>query len=294
MLFGEETSGGVGMFGWYAAATPVILAIGAGIKWGWDKWQERRNKGREEQKADRKDTIEEWASFSRALQASHEQEKIRSREKEVEYEKEMKGLKGDYDKELKDLKDGYNKELKDLKDGYNKELKDLQAGYVKDIAGLRDRFHNCELERVRQDGVLTNLQSAFRRMQERTGGEAPATVSPATILADVNGLILQVSPGITGLLQWTIKELVGKNVEVLLPERYKDRHSQALCKLREQNAVPWPEKTISGHALKKDGTEVPVFVNLSAWQDPIKGVPTWRVHAEITRQEASVHGAGST
>jgi PAS domain-containing protein len=90
-----------------------------------------------------------------------------------------------------------------------------------EVARISQCHVQCQVENAELRGEIKLLQSAVRRLQGLADDEAPATVVPATLVAGLDGTILQASPAITPLLHWMAREVIGKNAETLLPERYR-------------------------------------------------------------------------
>jgi PAS domain S-box-containing protein len=149
-----------------------------------------------------------------------------------------------------------------------------------EVARISQCHVQCQVENAELRGEIRLLQSAVRRLQGLADDEAPATVVPATLVAGLDGTILQASPAITPLLHWMAREVIGKNAETLLPERYRQALRDELAALAASGQVPWTEKVLLVHGLTKEGSEVPVSVALAAWQDRGK----WLISAEIQRR----------
>jgi PAS domain S-box-containing protein len=140
----------------------------------------------------------------------------------------------------------------------------------------------CQIQLAEMRGEIRLLQATVRRLQEGVGDEAPAVTAAAMITADLaKGIIRQVSPGIGPLLHWTQKDLLGKPVSTLLPESLRAAHDEAFTKLAASGQLPWSERTILTKALRGDGGELPVAINLTGWKTPNGD---WMISAEIKRR----------
>lgn len=147
-----------------------------------------------------------------------------------------------------------------------------------------ERKHGeCQKETALLNGHIQLLTAATRRLQAITGDEAPGSTAAVTINADLDGVIRSVSPSVGPVLHWAPADLIRKNVDVLMPERLRVQHREAIRRLRESGSVPWPEKTLVTYALTSAGAEVPVAVNLTAWQT---GGGLWMISADVRRRSA--------
>lgn len=141
----------------------------------------------------------------------------------------------------------------------------------------------CEARAAALEGEIKLLQTTVQRLQGLAGDDAPAVQSPGVIVAGVDGMIKQVSPSVTPLLHWMAKDLLGKNVELLIPERFLEKHRAGMKALASGGSPPWTEKVILGYANMKDGGEVAVAITLAAWQD--RGA--WLISAEVKKRSAT-------
>ena len=143
--------------------------------------------------------------------------------------------------------------------------KELDA-HTAAMAIVQARLTDCEVDRAELRGELKLQATLIRRLQVRTGDEAPTTVLPAVVVADSQGIIMLASPAITPMLHWLPSELRGKNIEVIIPERYRTAHRISFTNAALHTEPPWPDRSIIGHALTKYGQEVPVYISLSGWR----------------------------
>jgi PAS domain S-box-containing protein len=124
------------------------------------------------------------------------------------------------------------------------------------------------------------------RQQQATGTEVydvPPVSIPCLIIADMNGVVKEASPAIAPVLHWLPRDVRGKNVEMLIPERFREAHRAGLERFRTTMQPPWPERSIVTYALAKDGSEVPVAISLTSF--PV-GANDWLLSATVRRRHA--------
>ena len=137
--------------------------------------------------------------------------------------------------------------------------------------------------------VAQHLRFAPLQLQENLGllNAFPAGV----VICDSNGLIQQVNDILLELFGYAEDELLGKNIEMLLPDEHQSRHSSHLASYMSS-----PEKRIMGqgrelHGRRKDGSTFPVEIGLN----PIltrEGTQVLATVADITqrrRMESNFH-----
>jgi two-component system, sensor histidine kinase len=94
-------------------------------------------------------------------------------------------------------------------------------------------------------------------------GEALDSAPDAIVITDTSGRILFANSQVTALLGYQPAELVGQNIETLLPARLRARHVMHRGRYTEQPSVRPMGTGLDLYALRKDGTELPVEISLS-------------------------------
>ncbi|MEX0715659.1 MAG: response regulator [Planctomycetaceae bacterium] len=88
----------------------------------------------------------------------------------------------------------------------------------------------------------------------------------AVVVMDARGRIVHVNESASALFEYPPAELLGREVEVLLPERDRDRHrAERLAYLENPQPVPGSGRRLMGR--KRDGTEFPVEIGLNPHTD---------------------------
>jgi PAS domain S-box-containing protein len=103
-------------------------------------------------------------------------------------------------------------------------------------------------------------------MEGRQGIEALFLFATEGILiADENGEIIQINPSAEKLFGYDKEELLGKKVEILIPQRFNAHH---VLHREKYNYHPHARKmggSLDLMGLKKDGTELPLEISLSPY-----------------------------
>jgi len=87
------------------------------------------------------------------------------------------------------------------------------------------------------------------------------------LITDSSAKIIAINPFLLNEFGYTEKELLGKKVEILIPSRYRKKHSHYHEKYIEVPQTRMMGRGIDFYALRKDGTEFPVEINLSNYED---------------------------
>ncbi|MEX1257012.1 MAG: PAS domain S-box protein [Gemmatimonadota bacterium] len=133
---------------------------------------------------------------------------------------------------------------------------DVVAKAINDRAGSRYLISN------ERDTTPIRYQREAKILQTRFGGVIEAAPD-AIVLVDRGGRISLVNPEVERLLGYGREELLGKPVDLLVPDRFRDTHSA-----HRSGYFADPRTRAMGiglqlSALKKDGTECPVEISLS-------------------------------
>lgn len=110
-------------------------------------------------------------------------------------------------------------------------------------------------ERHRAEVALRKSEATFRALFE--------AASEGILISDIDGKILHINQQMEILFGYTTDELIGKPIEILVPERFRDNHLH----FREQYTHnPYIRQMGSGLTLygqRKDGTEFAIEISLS-------------------------------
>lgn len=112
--------------------------------------------------------------------------------------------------------------------------------------------------RKKAEEALRQSEMVFRSIAQ--------SANDAIISADGVGNIVFWNKSAETIFGYTEKEVIGKPLSLLMPERYREDHKKGLsrfCKTGEAHVIG---KTVELHALRKDGVEFPMELSLASWQ----------------------------
>lgn len=119
--------------------------------------------------------------------------------------------------------------------------------YIRDIT---DRKH-AEME-------LYNSEERFRSVAE--------TAKDAIISIDSNGIIVYWNPAAENIFGHRVDEIIGKPIETIMPERYRQAHKNGVNRVASANKPDYTGTSIEVEGVKKDGSEFPIEVSVSSWK----------------------------
>jgi PAS domain S-box-containing protein len=126
---------------------------------------------------------------------------------------------------------------------------------------VHERTKDLELEiaeRKRAEEALSVSEVRFRSLVQ--------SAHDAIILANRNGEIISWNKGAQTIFGYEESEVLGKPLPMIMPERYRDLHQLGLRRFLATGEARVIGRTVELHALRKDGTELPVELNLTTWK----------------------------
>jgi PAS domain S-box-containing protein len=113
------------------------------------------------------------------------------------------------------------------------------------------------------------------------------TAPDAIITMDENSVILSVNPATERIFGYTVQELIGNKMDILMPERMRQRHHKGVERyLRTgERYINWTSVSLPG--LTKSGVEIPLEVSFGEFNDGLTRVFSGflRDISERTRQQ---------
>ena len=112
-------------------------------------------------------------------------------------------------------------------------------------------------ERKRADEALRESETKFRTLAE--------TASDAIITIDENGTMYFVNAGTEKIFGYKAKEMLGRNLSILIPERFREAHVAGIArflKTRKRN-IPWKSVELPG--LHKKGHEIELELSFAEY-----------------------------
>jgi PAS domain S-box-containing protein len=118
-----------------------------------------------------------------------------------------------------------------------------------------NRRLNRELEH--QVDTLQKSEERFRSLIEAS--------YDAIVIANCQGEILSVNRAAEKMFGYREKELEGKSLATLMPERYQERHFVGMKNFVATGVSHYLGKMFAFEGLRKDGSEFPLELNISSW-----------------------------
>jgi len=148
-----------------------------------------------------------------------------------------------------------------------------------------------------EDGKVERLLSVSRDITERKRAEAALhasemrfrsvveTAKDAIVSADCDGKIISWNPGAEAIFGYAADEVLGKPLDLLMPERHRDAHQKGLQRFGSTGESRVIGRTVELHGVRKDGGEFPLELSLATWKTP-QGAFFSGIIRDITERKA--------
>jgi PAS domain S-box-containing protein len=124
---------------------------------------------------------------------------------------------------------------------------------IRRAVGVKD----LSVEAAATKQALTASEERFR--------EVVQTAPDAIVLADEDGHMLSWNGAAERLFGYAADEVLGRSLTMIMPDRYRVNHEQALERVRTTGEVRLKGAIVTMHGLHKEGREFPIEMSLSSW-----------------------------
>jgi PAS domain S-box-containing protein len=112
-------------------------------------------------------------------------------------------------------------------------------------------------------GIIRDISE--RKEAEQKFRSVTESAIDAIISADHTGRIMSWNTAATRILGYTPEEAVGRQLELIIPERFCDAHREGMKRVTERGESRVIGRTVELFARTRGGKEVPIELSLSTW-----------------------------
>jgi PAS domain S-box-containing protein len=120
------------------------------------------------------------------------------------------------------------------------------------------------LARIERQVTVATVRMALRESEAKFRSVMESAID-AIISADTEGRIRSWNSAATALFQFTEPEVLGQPIELIIPERYRDRHHEGIRRVGSGGPSHVIGRTVELAAIRRDGIEFPVELSLATW-----------------------------
>lgn len=119
-------------------------------------------------------------------------------------------------------------------------------------------------------GIVRDISSRVEMMAELQESEERLqaimrSASDAIISIDESGHVALWNSGATEIFGWTEQEMLGETLTSIIPERFRDGHSEGIERVSGGGEHHVIGKTVELAGLHRDGRELPIELSLATW-----------------------------
>jgi PAS domain S-box-containing protein len=120
------------------------------------------------------------------------------------------------------------------------------------------------LARIERQVTVSKVRMALRESEAKFRSVMESAID-AIISGDAEGNIRSWNSAATALFGFTEEEVIGRPIELIIPERYRESHQEGVRRVTSGGPSHVIGKTVELAALRKDGSEFPVELSLATW-----------------------------
>jgi PAS domain S-box-containing protein len=120
------------------------------------------------------------------------------------------------------------------------------------------------LARIERQVTVSKVRMALRESEAKFRSVMESAID-AIISGDAEGMIRSWNSAATALFGFTEDEVIGKPIDLIIPERFKHAHQKGIHRVSSGGPTHVIGKTVELAAVRKDGSEFPVELSLATW-----------------------------
>jgi PAS domain S-box-containing protein len=120
------------------------------------------------------------------------------------------------------------------------------------------------LARIERQVTVSKVRSALRESEAKFRSVMESAID-AIVSGDAEGLIRSWNSAAAALFGFTEEEVLGRPIEIIIPERYREQHRQGVQRVSAGGESRVIGSTVELAAIRKDGSEFPVELSLATW-----------------------------
>ncbi len=120
------------------------------------------------------------------------------------------------------------------------------------------------LARIERQVTVSKVRMALRESEAKFRSVMESAID-AIISGDADGNIRSWNSAATGVFGFTEAEMLGRPIEAIIPERFRQRHQEGIRRVSSGGPSRVIGKTVELAALRKNGAEFPVELSLATW-----------------------------
>src|SRR5438270_500157 len=126
------------------------------------------------------------------------------------------------------------------------------------VRNLKASLERVLTHRVSDTMAVQKYEEGFRAVAE--------TAADAIVSADKRGHITYCNPGAERIFGYAARDVIGRPLTLLMPQRFHDAHRQGLARFLTTGEARVIGRTVELVGQRKEGTEFPFELSLASWK----------------------------
>ena len=115
--------------------------------------------------------------------------------------------------------------------------------------------------------VMERLDESRMHFPETVAADFVNASDLAMVAVDNTGSIQFINDAMCKLFGYSHAEFIGQNANMIIPERFRAAHSRSFSNAGSPDAAAFSGKVLEVTALRRDGSEMPIEITLSTWNN---------------------------
>jgi PAS domain S-box-containing protein len=157
---------------------------------------------------------------------------------------------------LRDISE--RRKVEEKLDDYRTHLEDLVKERTVSLETVNQKLQKEVKERKHTEDLLRESEERLRALVQ--------SASDAIITIDCRGKIISWNNGAQTIFGYSSKDIMGKSLQLLIPERFSERNKKLVEQMAFQDDSNYAGKSFEFPGCRKDGSEFPAEISYARWE----------------------------
>ena len=135
------------------------------------------------------------------------------------------------------------------------------GGFIDNDARIASAFAELAAVAAFKSRTLESLQNSEQRLRS-----VVETACDAIVSIDSPGNVVFWNPGAEAMFGYSVDEMVGKPLTLIMPERFREAHQAKMNQANSAGGIAIEGRQVELYGLRRNGSEFPVELSLASWK----------------------------